>query len=192
MLKHVMIDKQNNWAVTRGDIVFLWEPHKCDKLYHLAVLFDSIPDGGGLYNGGKAVFLESGKIYDVSEIDHKCAFRKQPYEHVSHALWNNSQSFSFYLDRVATASKYTPDNVHKFIKDYLTKVGREDLVYIFDNGHALDDQLIPMRKVLDLAEMIEPMQKEAFEKKRKIQEKRKSRLQKKYTNKNIELEQEKQ
>ena len=160
MLKHVMIDKQNNWAVGRNDIVFLWEPHKCDKLYHLAVLFDSIPDEGGLYKGVKAIFLESGKIYDVSEIDKECAFYNRRDVH-GEPLQNSFEAFSIYLDKAVATKNNQPWEYHKFIKDYLTKIGKEDLFCYFF-GDRRFDYTIPMRKVLDLAQEIVPMQEEIF------------------------------
>ena len=146
------LNDENKLCAYKGDIVFLWEPGTEDRMYHVALLLkDQKLEENEKYEGTKVLFVETGKVFNVSELDNNCAFYKTMN---SNCLHNSFGSFEIYLDKVA--SKLHKDCFENggFLKNYLTSIGKKQLISIFANREYEPFRKIPMSEILDLSKAV--------------------------------------
>lgn len=156
------LNDENKLCAYKGDIVFLWEPGTEDRMYHVALLLkDQKLEENEKYEGTKVLFVETGKVFNVSELDNNCAFYKTMN---SNCLHNSFGSFEIYLDKVA--SKLHKDCFENggFLKNYLTSIGKKQLISIFANREYEPFRKIPMTEILELSKAVLSIQQELLEK----------------------------
>ena len=113
----MLLNDENKLCAYKDDIVFLWEPGRKDRMYRVALLLRSYKiEENEKYEGTKVLFVENGKVFNVSELDNDCAFYKTMN---SNCLHNSFGSFEIYLDKIASKLHEDFFKNGAFFKNYL-------------------------------------------------------------------------
>ena len=159
------LNDENKLCAYKGDIVFLWEPGREDRMYRVALLLRSYKlEENEKYEGTKVLFVETGKVFNVSELDNNCAF----YKNFNHnCLHNSFGAFEIYLDKVASKLHKDCFENGDFFKNYLTSIGKKHLISVFGEHVYEPFRKIPMTEILDLSKVVLSIQQELLAKQQK-------------------------
>ena len=109
----------------------------------------------------KVLFVETGKVFNVSELDNDCAFYKTMN---SNCLHNSFGSFEIYLDKIASKLHEDCFKNGAFFKNYLTSIGKKYLISVFGEHVYEPFREIRMTEILDLSKAVLLVQQELLAK----------------------------
>lgn len=159
------LNDENKLCAYKEDLVFLWEPGREDRIYHVALLLkDQKLEENEKYEGIKVLFVESGKVFNVSELDNDCAFYKNFNRNCLH---NSFGAFEIYLDKVASKLHKDCFENGDFFKNYLTSIGKKHLISVFGEHVYEPFRKIPMTEILDLSKVVLSIQQKLLAKQQK-------------------------